>query len=221
MAMLMYWTHDCPAPWQTPEWIEQMRQQLRPNAFLRLIENRWVTNEGTFVDMAWLRRLRRTRATPRALTDPRLAVWVGVDASVKRDSTAIVCCTFDQAAKKVRLVWHRIFQPSPNDPLLFEDTIERTLLDLRRRFWVREVRFDPYQMQAVARRASRPRAADGRVPRRRVEPHRGEHDPHELTKGRILLSTLTMTCAWLYLAASRSTRARLEDGEGRGQLTMM
>jgi hypothetical protein len=71
---------------------------------------------------------------------------------VKRDSTAIVCCTFDQAAKKVRLVWHRIFQPSPDDPLLFEDTIERTLLDLRRRFWVREVRFDPYQMQATAQR---------------------------------------------------------------------
>jgi phage terminase large subunit-like protein len=49
-------------------------------------------------------------------------------------------------------VWHRIFQPSPDDPLLFEDTIERTLLDLRRRFWVREVRFDPWQMQAVAQR---------------------------------------------------------------------
>ena len=151
MAMLMYWTHDCPAPWQTPEWIEQMRQQLRPNAFLRLIENRWVTNEGTFVDMAWFDACVDPELRPE-LTDPRLAVWVGVDASVKRDSTAIVCCTFDQAAKKVRLVWHRIFQPSPDDPLLFEDTIERTLLDLRRRFWVREVRFDPYQMQATAQR---------------------------------------------------------------------
>jgi phage terminase large subunit-like protein len=151
MAMLMYWTHDCPAPWQTPEWIEQMRQQLRPNAYLRLIENRWVTSESNFVDMAWYDACVDAELRPE-LTDPRLAVWVGVDASVKRDSTAIVCCTFDQAAKKVRLVWHRIFQPSPDDPLLFEDTIERTLLDLRRRFWVREVRFDPWQMQAVAQR---------------------------------------------------------------------
>jgi hypothetical protein len=94
MAMLMYWTHDCPAPWQTPEWIEQMRQQLRPNAFLRLIENRWVTNESTFVDMAWFDACVEPELRP-GLTDPHLAVWVGVDASVKRDSTAIVCCTFD------------------------------------------------------------------------------------------------------------------------------
>jgi hypothetical protein len=32
-GMLAYWTHTTPAPWQTPEWIEQMREQLRPNAF--------------------------------------------------------------------------------------------------------------------------------------------------------------------------------------------
>jgi phage terminase large subunit-like protein len=45
-----------------------------------------------------------------------------------------------------------MFQPSPEDPLDFEATIEKTLLELRRRFYVREVRFDPWQMQAVAQR---------------------------------------------------------------------
>jgi hypothetical protein len=69
-----------------------------------------------------------------------LAVWIGVDASVKRDSTAVVAVTF--AGGRVRL-WHRTFQPSPEDPLDFEATIEKTLLDLRRRFWVREIRYDP------------------------------------------------------------------------------
>jgi phage terminase large subunit-like protein len=86
------------------------------------------------------------------LANPSLQVWVGVDASVKRDSTAIVCTTFDHGAKKVRLVWHRVFQPSPEDPLNFEQTIEKSLLDLRRRFRVREVRLDPYQLVAVAQR---------------------------------------------------------------------
>jgi hypothetical protein len=84
------------------------------------------------------------------LTDPRLSVWVGVDASIKRDSTAIVACAF--AEGKVRVMWHRIFQPSPEDPLDFEATIEKTLLELRRRFYVREVRYDPYQLVAVAQR---------------------------------------------------------------------
>jgi len=150
-GLLMFWSHEPVAPWQTPEWISQMRQQLRPNAFLRLIENRWVTSESNFIDMAWW----DACVDPdlhAELADPKLSVWVGVDASVKRDSTAIVAATFDYELKKVRVVWHRIFQPSPDDPLDFEATIERTLLELKRRFYLREVRFDPYQMQAVAQR---------------------------------------------------------------------
>ncbi len=150
-GLLMYWTHECPAPWQTPEWIEQMRGQLRPNAFLRLIENRWVTSESTFVPIEWWDACVDPDLSPE-LARPSLQVWIGLDASVKRDSTAIVATTFDQKAGKVRLVWHKVFQPSPEDPLDFEQTVEKTLLELRRRFCVREVRYDPYQLVAVAQR---------------------------------------------------------------------
>jgi hypothetical protein len=52
-GILAAWHHEPVAPWQTPEWIEQMRGQLRANAFLRQIENRFVTNESSFVDMVW------------------------------------------------------------------------------------------------------------------------------------------------------------------------
>lgn len=150
-GMLMYWTHTSSAPWQTEAWREQMRTQLRPNAFLRLIENRWVTSESTFVPIEWWDACANPELSP-ALAEPSLPAWVGLDASVKRDSTAIVAVTFDRKAQKVRLVWHRIFQPSPDDPLDFEATVERTLLELRRRFNVREVRYDPYQLVAVAQR---------------------------------------------------------------------
>ena len=77
-------------------------------------------------------------------------LWVGVDASVKRDSTAIVACTWDQERSKVRLVLHRVFQPTVKEPLDFEATVEHTLLDLHERFNVQEVRFDPYQLVSVA-----------------------------------------------------------------------
>jgi phage terminase large subunit-like protein len=86
------------------------------------------------------------------ISDPNLQISVGVDASVKRDSTAIVCCTYDEEKKLVRLVWHKVFQPSPEHPLDFEATIERTLLDLRERFYVAEIRYDPYQLVAVSQR---------------------------------------------------------------------
>ena len=58
------------------------------------------------------------------VADPELPIWVGADASTKRDSTAIVAVTWDEAQKRVRLVTHKVFQPSPDEPLDFENTIE-------------------------------------------------------------------------------------------------
>jgi phage terminase large subunit-like protein len=150
-GLLMYWAHEPVAPWQTEQWVEQMRRQHRPHAFLRHVYNQWVTSESCFVPMDWYDECVDVKARP-LLTDPNLSVWVGVDASTKRDSTAIVACTFDFAEKKIRLIWHRIFQPSPQEPLDFESTVERTLLELKRRFAIREIRFDPFQMQATAQR---------------------------------------------------------------------
>jgi phage terminase large subunit-like protein len=145
----MFWTHEPQAPWQTPEWIAQMRSALRPNAFLRMIENRFVTSEETFVDMAQWDACVSTRPV---VADASLSVWVGVDASVKRDSTAIAVVTWDREAKKARLVNHRIFTPTAANPINFEQDVEATILDLHRRFRVRAVSYDPYQMAASAQR---------------------------------------------------------------------
>jgi phage terminase large subunit-like protein len=152
-VILMYWSHECRAPWQTAAWIEQMRTQLRPNQFLRMIENRFVTSESTFVDPAWWTACEQIDPEARMLVaDPGLRVWVGIDASVKRDSTAIVACTWDEPAKRVRIVWHRVYQPSPTDPIDFESTIEATVRELAGRFRIVEPRFDPYQMVSSAQR---------------------------------------------------------------------
>jgi hypothetical protein len=153
-GLLMFWSHEPVALWQTLEWLMQMREQLRPNAYLRMIENRFVTNESTFIPIEWWDVCTNYQARP-LLTDPQLPVWVGVDASVKRDSTAIVVCAWDREQKKVRLVWHRTFQPSAEDPLDFEQAVEKTLLELRQRFHLCQVRFAPFQMQAVAQRLQR------------------------------------------------------------------
>jgi hypothetical protein len=55
-GLLLYWTHDFTAPWQTEEWRAQMREQHRPNAYLRQIENRWVTTEDSFIPLEWFDR---------------------------------------------------------------------------------------------------------------------------------------------------------------------
>jgi hypothetical protein len=48
--------------------------------------------------------------------------------------------------------FHRVYRPSPNEPLNFEGTIELTLLDLHARFRVAKILFDPWQMQATSQR---------------------------------------------------------------------
>jgi hypothetical protein len=52
-GLLMFWTHKPVAPWQTQRWLGQMREQHRANAYLRQIENRWVTSESSFVELEW------------------------------------------------------------------------------------------------------------------------------------------------------------------------
>ncbi len=153
-GMLMFWSHEPTAPWQTEAWLEQMRQQLRPTAFRRLIRNEWVSTESSFVDLAWYDACVGADYRP-VLSDPQLPVWIGCDASTKRDRTALVAVTYDREAKRARLVTHRTFQPTAENPLDFEATIEATLLDWRQRYHVRAVKFDPWQMAAVAQRLRR------------------------------------------------------------------
>jgi Phage Terminase len=150
-GLLMFWSHTPVAPWQTEAWLAEMRRSLRPNQYLRMIENRFVTTETNFIDMEWWDRCVDPDAAPR-FSDRAMPVWVGVDASVKRDSTAIVVVTFDRQTNRVVLVEHYIFQPTAKEPLNFEATIERTLRELIHRYAVRGVHFDPYQMASVAQR---------------------------------------------------------------------
>jgi phage terminase large subunit-like protein len=150
-GLLFFWTHDPVAPWQTEAWLAEMRRSLRANAYLRLIENRFVSTESPFVEMKWFDAC-VDPAVKMQVSNPQLPIYVGIDASTKHDSTAVVAVTWDRAANQCRLIWHRIFQPSPDNPLDFEATIEATILDLRQRFIIRKAIFDPWQMQSTGQR---------------------------------------------------------------------
>jgi phage terminase large subunit-like protein len=151
-GILCFWTSKLIAPWQTTSWVEQMRGQLRPAAFTRMILNEFSASEEAFIDVAeW----DACCTVLPVASDRYLPIWVGIDASVKRDSTALVACTYDAKSKRVRLIAHKIFQPTPDAPLDFEATIEATILLWRNRFTLRAVHYDPFQMAAVAARLQR------------------------------------------------------------------
>lgn len=150
-GILMFWSHEPVAPWQTAEWVDEMRRSLRPNQFLRMIENRFVTSEARFIDTALWDRCTDQRMG-HMVADRALPVWAAVDASTKHDSTALALVTWIQQDQRVRLVDHRIFTPSPDDPIDFAADVEQTLRDWHHRFRLRSVQYDPYQMAASSQR---------------------------------------------------------------------
>ena len=152
-GLLMFWSNKPIAPWQDAAWLTSMRRE-RASAYQRQVLNEFASSSSQFVDLAkWDKCVHPELGHTHA--DLFREVFVGVDASVKHDSSAIAVVSFDRSAQMVQLCTHRIFQPSPDKPLDFELTIESYLLDLSRRFQVRVVRFDPYQMQSTAQRLAK------------------------------------------------------------------
>jgi hypothetical protein len=137
-GMLMFWSHTPVAPWQDEKWIEEMRRSLRSNAYARLVLNEFASSESSFIDMSAWDACVNPNLTP-APPDKSLHIWVGVDASVKRDSTALIAVTIDKKSQMLRLVHHRVFTPTPDEPINFEDTIERTILAWKNQYALRGV----------------------------------------------------------------------------------
>ncbi len=207
-GLLMFWSHGPVAWWQTEAWLAEMRRSLRPNQYLRMIENRFVTSESSFVDLAAWDRCIDPNITP-VLADKSLPVFIGVDASVKHDSTAIVAVTWNQQAQKVRLVAHRVFQPTPDDPLDFEASVDAALLDLSKRFAVRRILFDPYQMQAVAQRLTKAGLRITEFPQTVPNLTAASQNLYELVEGRNLV---LYPDAAMRLAVSRAVAVETSRG---------
>ena len=133
----MLWSHQPLAPWQDAKWLADMRRSLRPNQYARMIENRFVSTESSFIDVGTYDSCVDPNYRP-AATDRTLPVWCGVDASIKHDSTALCAVTWDKERQQVRLVAHRIFQPSPEHPIDFEEAVEQALHTWHGRYQIKD-----------------------------------------------------------------------------------
>jgi Phage Terminase len=207
-GMLFAWHTQPIAIWQTESWLADMRRSLRPNAYLRMIENQFVTSETSFIDPAWWDMCVDPTASP-VIGRRSLLVTIGIDASTKHDSTAIVCCSWDKELEKVVLLWHRIYQPTPDDPLDFEAAIESTVLDLHARFRVQRVLFDPYQMAACSQRLTRQGVKMEEYPQSVPNITTASQNLYELIQGRNIIAYPDAT---LRLALSRAVAKETSRG---------
>jgi phage terminase large subunit-like protein len=153
-GLLMLWSHEPIAPWQDLTWIEAMRRMLRPSAFQRLVLNQWASAESAFLEAEMVDACTDENLRPVIGGDSGLPIFVGVDAASKHDMAAVVAVSFDDETRKVKLIRHYLWAPTPDNPLDFSRTIEAALIELRNHFWLMGVYFDPWQLTYLSQRAS-------------------------------------------------------------------
>ena len=155
--LFVYWDHACRMPWQTPEFLAGQRKSTRPNVYKRLWENRWTGAESRFVPLAAWDALTDPNVVPIQPGDRR-PLYVGVDASVSRDCTALVAVTRNRWTRKLELAHVRIWQPrrlaggerGGKPTVDLEATVAAELRRLRRHFNLAVVAYDPYQLASIA-----------------------------------------------------------------------
>lgn len=109
----------------------------------------WVSSESKFIDAEMFDACVDAEARP-VLADLNLVVYVGLDASLRHDTTALAAVQYDAKAQRVRLVAHKLFRPSGEDIDFSE--VENTVVEFRQRFTVQSVSYDPYQFEGLAQR---------------------------------------------------------------------
>ena len=134
-------------PWQNKKYLDQQKGRLRKNTYLRLHENRWVEDITQFIDIDKFDQCVNEESTP-VLPDKNIKIWVGVDASISGDSTAVVAVT--RRKDKIILANYKKWQPTKENPIDLEETVENYLIDLSRDFNLQVAYYDPYQLHRSA-----------------------------------------------------------------------
>lgn len=151
-----FWSHEPIAEWQfDPEYYQNQRMTLRPEAYLRLHENRWVHPNQTFITPAmWevAERFPFSAEIWKAHPFRYLPVYVGIDSAPKHDRTVVTGVAFDPNESAVGEVFHRIWTPKSGEVLDFEQTIESYLIEMASQFKIRMIVYDPAHMHQTARR---------------------------------------------------------------------
>ena len=154
-----YWSHESDLPWYTQEFLDKQMDQERPAAFLRLFLNQWVTSHEEFLPIEWWDKATQAYTGPATLWEAhpfrRWPISVAIDAGIMKDSTAMVGVGYDANRGKVGLAFHRIWKPSPGDPVDLEATVESELLKLYNKFTISSIRYDPTHLMTIMGRFKR------------------------------------------------------------------
>lgn len=142
-----YWDTVPRLPWQTPEYYAEQASSMRPDQFLRLHRNEWVTSQSAFIPQKYWDRAEKLPAPLASISDSpwrHAPISVGIDISVSGDRAAVVGTYYDTERSKVCLAFDRIWHPSTEHELDPAE-IEQYILNMAKTLNVSVCYYDPYQ----------------------------------------------------------------------------
>ncbi|MBA7521970.1 hypothetical protein ES705_14082 [subsurface metagenome] len=143
------WSNKNLASWKTKEFLDRQRNRpgMRPNVYRRLYKNEWTEAGERFITSQEYNRCVNLELRP-TLPDKKLMVWVGVDASVSGDTSAVSVVT-KTLENKIRLIGYRIWKPNRKNKMNLERTIGDYLRELCQGYLVIKIMYDPYQLHSL------------------------------------------------------------------------
>jgi len=152
-SQFTYWSHEPHMPWQTEDYYENARNTERPNSYLRLHENRWTTSREVFIPIEWWeaaeKHLQQSAEIWEEHPYAKTPLYIGIDASSKRDCTAAMAVAPDTKLGKIALVFHKIWTPVEGEILNLEETLEPFILRMSKRFKIKDISCDPSHMYQI------------------------------------------------------------------------
>jgi len=150
--MLVYWSHEPRMPWQTPEYYAQQQADLRPNAFMRLHRNMWVSSVDAFIEPAEWDAL--GKCEPLGDDGDERPIVLGADGSTHGDSTSLVAAVWDSKRKAADIVRTWIWYPAKVEGIE-KPTVDLTatlgaeITRLMDNYNVLGVVYDPMQLHSI------------------------------------------------------------------------
>jgi phage terminase large subunit-like protein len=154
-GMLFCWYTEPVAPWQKvggshEVWLNEQRALVRPLQYARQFENKFVISDAQFIEGALWDACVKLDKPPAG--NPMMPVFIGIDASTKRDSTAVLVVAGDK--DNIILRDHKIFTPSPGNPIDFAE-VENYLLALKKKYPLCTLVYDEYQLVSIMQRLAK------------------------------------------------------------------
>lgn len=131
--------------WQSDDYYASEAEILPPHEFNRVHRNQWATSENAFI----------TEAEWDACYDPALRLlayepmYLALDAGIVDDDFALTGSTVRRNTVQAQL--SHLWEPPLGGKIDFED-VEQFLRQLRRRYNIVEIAYDPYQLHDMATR---------------------------------------------------------------------